>query len=327
MSKRNLTSSTVANVAKKAKKLPGPRAFCRSSQHFFFLFLKFHFLLFFGCSKMGRVPHWWWSNRCQRPSVVCQVVRRKTAETTGQWSVAIRRLQGFWAHTNAQRSMLCDWTNSKWLWLMLAFFPGRSSKAVLLAGVTFDQSHQAFVMVRNSLNNTWSLTFSAVIFFLCFLRFLSPLVRADVPDKLLCLPEYDATINKHKVTCGGSLGTWEMFVFGCCSPIAFPAMWESKGWVSPQDPYGWFQWYCRFYQGRRSNDDARQIGRWQRVSQPDTALVSTNCPVLRCDRSMATQLDQQSGQSQYNLWWCVCIAGCATNVTNVKAEIASHKPF
>ena len=33
-----------------------------------------------------------------------------------------------------------------------------------------------------------------------------------------------------------------------------------------QDPYGWFQWYCRFYQGRRTEDDERQIGRWKRCA-------------------------------------------------------------
>lgn len=38
----------------------------------------------------------------------------------------------------------------------------------------------------------------------------------------------------------------------------------SIGWIKAQDPYGWFQWYCRFYQGRRSSDDERQVGRWKR---------------------------------------------------------------
>jgi len=39
-------------------------------------------------------------------------------------------------------------------------------------------------------------------------------------------------------------------------------MWESSGWIADSDPYGWFQWYCRFYSGRRSSDDARQMSRW-----------------------------------------------------------------
>jgi hypothetical protein len=39
--------------------------------------------------------------------------------------------------------------------------------------------------------------------------------------------------------------------------------WRRKGWVSGQDPRGWFQWYCRYYLGRRSSDDDRQIRRWR----------------------------------------------------------------
>lgn len=70
-----------------------------------------------------------------------------------------------------------------------------------------------------------------------------------VDSKLLNNDCYDVGINKYKVKCGGSL-----------------RMWESKGWISSADPYGWFQWYCRFYAGRRCTDDLRQINRWERCA-------------------------------------------------------------
>jgi hypothetical protein len=52
--------------------------------------------------------------------------------------------------------------------------------------------------------------------------------------------------------------------------------WRKKGWIYPDDPRGWFQWYCRYYLGRRSLDDERQIRRWRQMRR-HVAQIRLKC--------------------------------------------------
>jgi hypothetical protein len=58
------------------------------------------------------------------------------------------------------------------------------------------------------------------------------------------------------------------------------SVWRIKGWISSDDPRGWFQWYCRYYLGRRCPDDERQIKRW-RAMRRHVTQIRKNCE--RCD--------------------------------------------
>ena len=70
----------------------------------------------------------------------------------------------------------------------------------------------------------------------------------NIDAKFYASDYYDVHASKYGVKCGTSL-----------------RFWENKDWINKIDPYGWFQWYFRYWSGRRSKDDERQINRWEKV--------------------------------------------------------------
>ncbi len=70
------------------------------------------------------------------------------------------------------------------------------------------------------------------------------------------------------------------------------SVWRKKGWIRPEDPRGWFQWYCRYYYGRRMpEEDKRQIRRWKMMKRHIAQLKKRCTPKdLSCSRKQRQAL-------------------------------------
>ena len=97
----------------------------------------------------------------------------------------------------------------------------------------------------------------------------------DIPDNLMTRPfgKYDVKLNKYKKKVGTTL-----------------KFWEDKNWMRESHPYGWVQWYCDYYSGKRSKDDERQIRRWKQLAGPNG----------RFRKWLVTQILKKGNRSRWN---------------------------
>lgn len=84
--------------------------------------------------------------------------------------------------------------------------------------------------------------------------------------------KYNVNKNYFKVKCGSEL--WQ---------------WLDRGWIFEEDPYGWFEWYIKFYYGRRSYMDRTQINRWLNFKSRHSGMLKSHCQSHEVKKSLKTR--------------------------------------
>lgn len=174
----------------------------------------------------------------RRPKTVAKPATEVTSRASGYSEAELDELQASWSS-----------------WTPVAGPPTRDA-----AGVFHFDSHPDFIPNKSPAEIVREGAFGGSY----FRPLYSKRLGITISDDYLELPEswyqgldcsyyltsstYDPEANKFKVACGQSIEEW-----------------EASGWINHQfDVRGWFQWYCRFFQGRRCEDDERQISRWKK---------------------------------------------------------------
>ncbi len=111
----------------------------------------------------------------------------------------------------------------------MRFSPHLSPREMLLKGV-FGGNYFAETTLSNEVLSRWF---------------------GDLEVSLYRSSTYNTEINYFKIRSGQSLREW-----------------NDNGWIHPDDPNGWFEWYCKYHAGRRHEDDSRQIKRWNAFCGP-----------------------------------------------------------
>lgn len=110
-------------------------------------------------------------------------------------------------------------------------------------------------------------------------------INDEIRSKILLSPQ-DFSLNRYGIKAGLDHDSWI----------------ENK-WIHPEDPYGWFNWYVRFYYGRRGKDDFRQIGRFRSFVKRHWGMLDGYCQKANVSINQAEYKYQKTCQGLLQWAW------------------------